>query len=84
MVLDTRFVYSFFPIFYFLFEFVVLSLQPTESGSGNPSLPSEGISAAAGLFALIVESELKGKSMRENCGLSFSLLLLPLPNSFIV
>ncbi|GAB4836093.1 hypothetical protein Ancab_001010 [Ancistrocladus abbreviatus] len=34
-------------------------LMPTESGSGNPALPSEGITAAASLFALIVESELK-------------------------
>lgn len=34
-------------------------LAPTESSSGNPLLPSEGISAAAALFALIEESELK-------------------------
>lgn len=34
-------------------------LAPTESGSGNPLLPPEGISAAASLFSLIVESELK-------------------------
>lgn len=37
-------------------------LVPSESNSGNPSLPLEGISAAASLFALIVESELKTAS----------------------
>lgn len=36
-------------------------------GSGhNNSLPAEGVSAAANLFALIVESELKGNSYSAN------------------
>ncbi|XP_057550159.1 uncharacterized protein LOC130828285 isoform X1 [Amaranthus tricolor] len=34
-------------------------LAPSESSSGIPSLPVEGMSAVASLFALIVESELK-------------------------
>ena len=79
-----RALFILFSIFNVLFKFVVLSLQPTGSGGGNALLPSDGISAAAGLFALIVESELKGKSMWENCGLSLSLFLLSLPNSFNV
>lgn len=35
-------------------------------GSGhNHSLPAEGVSAAANLFALIVESELKGNIIQQ-------------------
>ncbi|KAL9225514.1 hypothetical protein vseg_001428 [Gypsophila vaccaria] len=37
-------------------------LAPIESSSRNPPLPTESISAAANLFALIVESELKAAS----------------------
>ncbi|KAK9735232.1 hypothetical protein RND81_04G192400 [Saponaria officinalis] len=37
-------------------------LAPIESSSRNPPLPPESISAAANLFALIVESELKAAS----------------------
>jgi hypothetical protein len=33
-----------------------------DSSGGNAMLPPEGISAAGNLFALIVESELKGDS----------------------
>lgn len=35
-------------------------LQPLERSGQSSLLPHEGISAAANLFALIVESELKG------------------------
>ncbi|XP_021742132.1 exportin-4-like isoform X2 [Chenopodium quinoa] len=37
-------------------------LTPSGSSNGTPSIPLEGISAAASLFALIVESELKTAS----------------------
>ncbi|XP_074292806.1 uncharacterized protein LOC141619685 isoform X2 [Silene latifolia] len=37
-------------------------LAPIDNSSGNPPLPSESLSAAANLFALIVESELKAAS----------------------
>lgn len=40
----------------------MICLQPLDSTGGNAMLPPEGINAAGNLFALIVESELKGSS----------------------
>lgn len=40
----------------------MIRLQPLDSTGGNAMLPPEGINAAGNLFALIVESELKGSS----------------------
>lgn len=40
--------------------FPLCSLQPLERSGQSSLLPHEGIGAAANLFAMIVESELKG------------------------
>lgn len=37
-------------------------IQPFDSSGGKSMLPPEGVNAAGDLFALIVESELKGNS----------------------
>ena len=48
-------------------------LQDTNNSGAKSLLPPEGINAAANLFALIVESELKG--MLEFCVTFFSKIL---------